>query len=576
MIENQKSEDSVAYLRVSSSKQFQQGESILDQNNICINVAKARNLRIVPDDKPFFDVFSGRKETRPGYESLKEYIKKNHNVKWCIIRCIDRFTRSGTLVYETMKKELEKLGVQLIDSYGVIQPSKNTLEHLGIEYEWSKIRPSEITELIMAQNGKNEVNQILTRTIGAEIALVRDGYHIGPPREGYINGKMIVDGRRKPIQTADPQYSHFFVKMFELRAIGKFTDQEIVNQINAMGYRSKTRNKWAKTKERVVGTTGGLFLTVKHLQSIICNPIYCGVNKGKWNVNKPIKTKYPGLVSISTFNLANRGKIFIEENRNGSITIHHDYNPHSSKRIKDNPLFPFKSVVLCPFCGKPFMGSCPKGKCKAIPTYHCARGHKYYGINKKKFEEVLTELIVKLQCKDIGFVKSFEATLINKYEEKESELGKTSLKTTDNIADLETEKLQKINAFSETQNKTIRATLEKQIEEIQKKITNAQEQNDKLKVDKNDIHAFIKRVKYLMEHHEKMLIEQRNFTVLHALFGLVFDSLPTYMQIVNGTPNLSLVYKLSDEFKDTKSFVAGDEGIEPPTAVLETEVMPLN
>ena len=207
---------------------------------------------------------------------------------------------------------------------------------------------------------------------------------------------------------------------------------------------------------------------------------------------------------------------------------------------------------------------------------HCARGHKYYGINKKKFEEVLTELIVKLQCKDIGFVKSFEATLINKYEEKESELGKTSLKTTDNIADLETEKLQKINAFSETQNKTIRATLEKQIEEIQKKITNAQEQNDKLKVDKNDIHAFIKRVKYLMEHHEKMLIEQRNFTVLRALFGLVFDSLPTYMQIVNGTPNLSLVYKLSDEFKDTKSFVAGDEGIEPPTAVLETEVIPLN
>ena len=79
MIDNQKTEDTVAYLRVSSSKQFQQGESILDQNNICLNVAKSRNLNIIPDNKPFFDVFSGRKETRPGYEKLIDFVKKNKN-----------------------------------------------------------------------------------------------------------------------------------------------------------------------------------------------------------------------------------------------------------------------------------------------------------------------------------------------------------------------------------------------------------------------------------------------------------------------------------------------------------------
>ena len=73
-----------------------------------------------------------------------------------------------------------------------------------------------------------------------------------------------------------------------------------------------------------------------------------------------------------------------------------------------------------------------------------------------------------------------------------------------------------------------------------------------------------------------MLLNQGNFTILRALFGLVFDKLPNFDEIANGTPNLSIPYKLSREFVDDKSFIAGDEGIEPPTADLEAAVMPLN
>ena len=568
-------EDCVSYLRVSSSKQFQNGESILDQKNICINVAKSKNLRIVPEDSPFIDIFSGRKESRPGYELLIAYIKKNHNVKWCVIRCIDRFTRSGTLVYEMMKKELADLGVQLIDSYGIIQPSKNTLEHLGVEYDWSITRPSEITELVMAQQGKSEVTNILTRTIGAEISLVRDGYHIGPPREGYVNDKMFFDGKKKPIQVADPKYAHFYIQMFELRAKGVSTDEEIVNKINAMGYRSKTRNKFSKTKDKIIGLTGGLPLTIKHFQKIISNPIYCAVNNGKW-LTKPIKTRYAGLVSISTWNKANKGKLFIEENQDGSIKILKDYNPHSLKRTKDNPLFPFKSVILCPECGKPFLASVSKGKSgKGFPAYHCSRNHKQYGVSKKEFEKNLAHFIVNLKYKE-GFLKSFEATLMNKYREKEKELGEFSLKTNDNVTELEKEKLQKINAFTSTNNEIIRNELTKQINELQEQISKTQEQRNRLEVKENDIHAFLKYAKDLMEHPEERLLKQKNFTILRAFYGLVFDGLPTYPEIVNGTPKLSLAYKLSEEFYNTQDLTAGDEGIGPPTSVLETEVIPLN
>lgn len=114
------------------------------------------------------------------------------------------------------------------------------------------------------------------------------------------------------------------------------------------------------------------------------------------------------------------------------------------------------------------------------------------------------------------------------------------------------------------------------IEEIQRQILEAQEQRNKLEVKENDIHSFIKYAKTLMEHPEEMLLKQKNFTILRSLFSLVFDKLPTYTELVNGTPKLSLSYKLSDEFKDAKSFTAGDGGIEPPPAVLETAVLPLN
>lgn len=200
MIGNVKNLNCIIYCRVSTSKQAQQGESLDLQESICRGIAERSNLNVI---QVFKEQYSGRKEERPIIEDIFSFLKKNPNkISVLIIRSIDRFTRNGTFGYENLNQRLLGHGVQLIDSNGIIQPYKNMLEHLDVSYIWATQRPSEITELVMAQQGKMEVSQILIRTIGAEIALVRDGYHIGPPREGYINGKMEVDGKKKPIQKA--------------------------------------------------------------------------------------------------------------------------------------------------------------------------------------------------------------------------------------------------------------------------------------------------------------------------------------------------------------------------------------
>jgi len=389
--------------------------------------------------------------------------------------------------------------------------------------------------------------------IGAEIGLVREGYKVRQSDDGYTNEKVFIDGKKKVIQKPDPLRAHFFVKMFEMSVI--HTDQEIVDYINAMGYRSKEQKRWSKGKTKIVGTKGGIKLTVKQLQKIRQRPIYAGINTEKW-LTEPIKTEYKGLVTVDLFNKANRGKVYIEELKDGTIKVHKDHNPHQLKRMKDNPEFPHKEVILCPVCviPKPFLGSSPKGKSgQPFPTYHCARNHKYYGVNKDKFEEQLSTFVSKLKYKDEAFFKVFEVTLMNKFREKEKELGEFSVQVGTTVIELEAEKKQNIEAYTSTKNEIIRAELEKKINELHEQIENTREQRNGIEVQENDIHAFVKYVKNLMEHPVERLVKQKNLSALRGLFSIVFDELPTYQDILNGTPKLSIPYKLSDEFRDTKS-----------------------
>lgn len=108
----------------------------------------------------------------------------------------------------------------------------------------------------------------------------------------------------------------------------------------------------------------------------------------------------------------------------------------------------------------------------------------------------------------------------------------------------------------------MRNELEKKIEEIHSQIETTREQRNGIEVQENDIHAFVGYVKNLMEHPVEMLVNQKDLPALRSLFGLVFEELPTYDEIVNGTPKLSIPYKLSEQFKRNKSLSVTPRRIE--------------
>ena len=537
----------IIYCRVSSAKSAQEGESLDAQEGICRKFVTDRGFAIVPNGTVFRETFSGRKDKRPVLDDIFDYIEQNPGkVNYFVFRVIDRFTRGGSFSYEGIKKRLAGHGVEMIDTYGVIQPMKNTLEHVGFEYDWSRTSPSEIAETVIANTAKAEVTNILTRMIGREIELTNEGFKIREAADGYQNKKVFIAGKKKVIQIPHPERSKFFFEMFNLRAAGTHTDKEIVNRINAIGYRTNIHHRWDRAHEKVIGSTGGVPLTVKRLQEVICRPIYCGIMCEKWTRYQPIKAQYEGLVSIETFNRANRGKVFIK-NDPSDIQILYDYHPEkmTAVRTRNNPLFPYKNLVSCNACRRPFSGSCPRGRSgQLFPTYHCSRKHKYIGVPKKEFDLNFESFIKQLKLKPEIF-DSIEATFLNKYHERKKEIIQSSINVHQTIADLKVEQKSKVEAFVATTSPVLRSQLEKGVEELEAKIKSASGESQKIDITEEDISRFKRYGKYCLEHLPELLLNPENPQQQLNLFSLIFEELPSYTNIVNGTAKMAWIFDIS-------------------------------
>jgi hypothetical protein len=444
----------------------------------------------------------------------------------------------------------------MIDTYGVIQPMKNTLEHVGFEYEWSKTSPSEIAETVIANTAKAEVTNILTRMIGREIELTNQGFKIRQSADGYLNKKVLIDGKKKVIQVPDPERATFVLEMFDLRTAGTHTDKEIVERVNAMGYRTRTQNHWDRAHEKIIGSGGGVPLTVKRLQEVICRPIYCGVMCERWTHYQPIKAQYEGLVSIDTFNRANRGKVFIKDDST-VLQILYDYHPEkmTAVRTRNNPLFPYKNLVLCDSCHKTFSGSCPRGRSgQGFPTYHCSRKHKYIGVPKKDFDAAFEHFIRQLKLKPEIF-DSIEATLLNKYHERKKEILQSAINVHRTIAELKAEQKAKAEAFVATTSPTLRSQLEKGVEELEARIRSAADESQKIDITEADISRFKRYGKYFLEHLPELLLNPENTQQQLSLFSLIFEELPTYTNIVNGTAKMAWIFALSPTDPQNANYV---------------------
>lgn len=544
----------IGYARVSSPKQAQIGDSLDVQEEKIKLYCEAQGWNLFPENTVYREPFTGSNTNRPVYKEILQLLKNNGkglNIKHLVFWDFDRLTRAGTIDYDKIWEDVREYGVSLRDTTGVIQEEVDAFAHLGLtkSYDFAVARPSEDTERTRVEDARKEKIKILRRLIEPEIRLTQQGYHIGKPDYGFQNKKIFVENKKKCIQVRYEPEAVFIERAFQLRAENTLTDKEICVELNSMGYKSRLQNVWDKKKENIIGTKGGQQLDTDQLRRIIGRYTYCGVICEQWTNHSPIKAQYEGLVSIDVWNKANRGKKFLNLLDDGTIELQENINLDKKKRQKYNPEFPFKGVLLCDICKKRMLASASTGKSKkGFPAYHCSKGHKRNGHRKTILEKQYNYFLNNLKFTDT-FLSIFEKTVYFQYKNREAEVSEITAKANINVGELEQEKSNLIKAFTRATVKELQQGIESEIIQLQKKIDEAKRYREKMEIEEADVIDFVNWSKNIMEHPSKILEDINSEHELIAVAGLIFERFPTYTELVNGTPKLSFIFKVSEQFK---------------------------
>lgn len=549
----------IAAVRVSSDKQGLQGDSPESQLQQIQLMADRMGITI---SKKFEFIESGSKEIQPNQKAIDYCLDKSNNIGYFFIKSIDRFTRGGSKFYSKLKDQLDQRDINLVDVYGIIGQTKiNTLSHLGIEYKWSKYSPTFKSEILEAERAKDEVRDILTRLIGAEIEYTRLGFAVRQPPFGFVNIKIETAHGKRTILKAHPIESKFIITMFELRALGNKSDEEIVNIVNGMGYMTRRTSLHDKENRRqILGMRGGKPLTVKLLQSYISKPVYAGYKYDSWTRENPVKAQFGGLVNIETFNKANKGKLTIVDN-GGLVKIYKGVVPSwLLRRNKNNPDFAYKQYVMCPHCRKPLLGSASRGKSgKHFPAYHCNRLGHYFRVPSSSFEEVISSLTKRIRIND-KLKEQLTQALTREWENRKKQNITVDISTAERIKaiDLEINSLaEKIKIISSPD---VIRKFEADVEKAAKEKERILNQPPTLTLSSMELSDLIDRATFYMEHLQELLFSAEDKIRNAAMFGLLFDDLPTYTDLVNGTPKLSPLIELNDEFNKGENLASVPAG----------------
>lgn len=544
--------NAVGAIRVSTTKQGIDGDSPEDQRLQIERAAAQKGLDVT---KFFLFLESASKEQQPMQEAIDYCKDPKNNVQCFMIKSIDRFTRGGATFYDNLKVQLDDAGVDLIDLHGVISNQKiNTLDHLGVEYKWSVFSPSKKAEMLEAERAKDEVRDIQTRMIGAQIRYARMGYWVRKSLYGFNNVHIETNEGKRCILKPNKQESLFVLRMFEMRARNILDDQEIVNELNRLGFRTRkrlVRDKQDRTK--IVNVLGDEPLTLKMMWRILENPVYAGVNPEKWTQDKPVKCRFKGLVSYELFNAANRGKIIITENAE-SVQIHRRRPPeHLLNKGARNMDFPYKRIVMCPECRKPLLGSASRGKLgKYYPAYHCNKRGHYFRKPNKEFMATLTAFVKSIQVRP-EYLEQLRDFVDDAYAKQQVEIHDDAVTLDLRLEQLRSQIRQAVDKIKFLSSETSIKYMEEDIAKLEAEIKDVELERAKCEPQTAiDIDKYKAYVTYYMEHLEELLLNHSSPIQKAKYFGLIFNEAPTYQDLVDGTPDCTKLTGVNEVFKSKK------------------------
>ena len=551
--------------RVSSSKQGD-GNGLKTQLEACTQCCNSYNFEIV---KVVSIVESGATLVRTKFEKEVLEFCKNNKTDYIVFYSIDRLTRQGNNIYLDYKHKLKAYGTQLKDVMGIIQPQTNVFSGFDYDYDWLHEAPSELPEMFSATYASTERKTILRRLILPEIMLTQEGYWCRVAPYGYQNRRITdSNGKKKPFLEYHPTESNFIRQMFEMKASGEYTDEEIVRNINNSGY--ATRNYTYKfSNDGYEQLRGNNKLTVKSLRSYLRKPIYAGFIHSKWTDFKLVKAQFNGIVSIDDYNKANRGKsVIVEEGNN--YTLKKAESPTGTVRNKKNPAFIYKNIVRCPMCKDKMLkaSNSTGGSGKKYGYYFCDRKHSRISIKKSVFENVVINYLDSIKF-DTKTAKILTKIIRHKWDLNNIDMNRERKNIELILTHKRNEQEKLLEGFTKAHTQDFQNALELRHSKLQQEII---ELESKLSQNVNSDFNIDKCLEFavkLMEQPKEIVENIDSTDIKLRLAKSFFKELPTYEDLVNGTAKLSCIFALKNRIDTSKVEMVSQGGFEPPTPCLK-------
>lgn len=548
-------------IRVSSGKQKREGDSPEEQRQRGESLAKTQNIKIIDS---VILVESASHEEQP-MQAIVEKCRENPVIEVVLIKAIDRFTRGGSAAYIKLKEQLDKLNVVLIDTFGIIDSRRvNTLEHTGFKYYWSDYSPSFKSEILEAEHAKDELRDIMTRMIGAQIRYTQLGYWMRQPPYGFMS--EMVDGNhgKRMVLKPHPEESVFVRRVFEMKAQGIYSNKEIADTCNRLGFKTRAtvvRDKYDPSQIKSI--RGGKPMNEKIVDRFVHRLIYAGIIQEKWTYDKPVKARFEGIVSADLFNDANHGNYILEVNGD-NVTVRRRELPEW-QRIKKviNDKFPYKKVIGCPHCKKPLSGSAARGKLgKYYPAYHCSRDGHYFRKPLAEFEQAIERFVGSLEIAPEHIDKLIDM-IATSYETKTARTTQDNQKLIEQKQALDAQIRVMVDRMKMLASETALKYMEEDIMTAEKQIKTLDEQLLNQTENAVDMEQVLQYAKYLLKHLHELVFNTSNPLRRSAFFGLIFNTMPSYADIDFETPknspptDVNRLFRLAIDYKSTSGGPGG-------------------
>ena len=189
-------------------------------------------------------------------------------------------------------------------------------------------------------------------------------------------------------------------RIFEGLAVGKDI-RTLCDEINALGFRTRTRRRWKADYSQVIGNSGNIPLTPWKARKMVERTAYAGYVCEKWTHGLPVPANHEGLVTLDMWNHANEGYWKIIKDPASptgwrKIDTRKLRTKRTYRRARED--FPFKLLINCPICGKPLKANYSRSRNgNRYGYYQCARKHKQVSERQEALHALLRDYLGELR-----------------------------------------------------------------------------------------------------------------------------------------------------------------------------------